>query len=113
MDAILFAALSPLFASRAYPVKLPEGAEYPACTYQYIGNTEEPFVDAGQLIERLRVQLNIYTKDYDQCSALRAQVIEALRGLNEFMEQNFDSNGYEPDTQLFTWLIDMSFRYQP
>lgn len=70
-------------------------------------------MDAGQLIERLRVQLNIYTKDYDQCSALRAQVIDALRGLNEFMEQNFDSNGYEPDTQLFTWLIDMSFRYQP
>lgn len=112
MDAKLFAALSPLFASRVYPVNLPEGATYPACRYQYVGNTEEPFVDAGQLIERFRVQIDIYTKDYDQCSALRRQCIEALRGLNEFMEQNLDSNGYEPDTQLFTWLIDMSFRNQ-
>lgn len=112
MDAKLFAALNVLFGSRVYPVNLPEGTVYPACRYQYVGNTEEPFVDAGQLIERFRVQIDIYTKDYDQCSALRKQAIEALRGMNEFMEQHFDSNGYEPDTQLYTWLIDMSFRDQ-
>ena len=112
MDEKIFAALSGLFDSRVYPVNLPEAATYPACTYLYIGNTEEPFVDAGQLIEGFRVQVDIYSLDYDQCSALRKQVLEALRNMHEFMMQNFDSNGYEPETKLYTWLIDINFRDQ-
>lgn len=110
MDSIIFNALKGLFSNRVYPVKLNENTVYPALVYAYVGNAEEPFVNAGQLIERWRVQFTIYGKDYDQVSVLRNQVMSTLRELNEFIEQAFDVNGYESDTKLFTWVLDMSFR---
>lgn len=110
MDSVIYSALEGLVAGEVHPVRLEEGTPYPAIVYSYVGNTEEPFVDAGQLIERLRVQVDIYTKSYDQCRQLRTQALLALRELEEFMEQNVDSNGYEPDTKLFRWTLDLSFR---
>lgn len=110
MDDLIFPALRVLFNDRVYPAVLPDDPVYPAVVFQYIGNGEEDFVNAGGLIERFRVQFKIYAKEYDQCSALRLPTILALRELNEYVEQFIDVNDYEPETRLHVWILDLAFR---
>lgn len=106
----LYATLRGLVDDRFWPLFLREGTAYPAMTYQHAGNSELPFVNQNQLIENYRIQVRIYALSYTQCANLRGQVIESVRAMNEFMEQNIDFDGYEPDTRLFTWTLDFNFR---
>lgn len=110
MDDLIFPTLQGLFGGRVYPVVLPDSPVYPALVYQYVGNSEEDFVNAGRLIERFRVQFKIYAKEYDQCSGLRLPTLQALRQLDEFIEQFIDLNDYESETRLHVWILDLAFR---
>lgn len=109
----IYTVIAPLLSDRFWPLALEEGTAYPAGHYQHVANTEAPFVDHNQLIQNWRVQITLYmdkAQGYEALHALRDDAIDALRAMPEFVEQNFDSDGYEPDTKLYTWLLDFSFR---
>lgn len=109
----IVAALDPLVGGRVYALVLPDDAAdriFPAIRFSHTAITEEPFVDAGQLIQRYRLTVDIFSKTYDECYALRGQAVSALRQMPEFMEQIIDFDDYEPDTKLFRWVLDFSFR---
>lgn len=102
--------LSPVVAGRVYPIVLPDDVAYPAIVYSHSGITEEPFVDAGQLIQRYAMNVRVYSKSYSEAVAKRGQIVTALRAMPEFIEQEIDFDGFEPDTKLFFWTLNFSFR---
>ena len=106
----IYAVLNGLLPGQVYKRVIEQDAEYPCAVYYYVAVSEEPFVDAGQLIARYRVGVNLYAKESDQVDALFMQVVTALRAMPEFIEQNIAVDGYEPDTATHTWTLDFTFR---
>jgi hypothetical protein len=109
----IVSTLDPLVAGRVYALVLPDDADdriFPCLRFNHTAITEEDFVDAGQLLQRYRLTFDVFSKTYDECWTLRGQVVTALRAMPEFMEQILDFDTYEPDTKLFRWVLDFSFR---
>lgn len=107
---LVYSTLAHLVGGRVYPVTLPDVPVYPALRYSFVSITEEPFVDANQVIQRYRVQVDAYAKTYAQAFALRGEVLSAVRALPEFVEQGVDFDGYEPETKIFRWTVDFVLR---
>jgi hypothetical protein len=110
MQNRVFEVLGPLVGGRAYPLVMQCDAQYPAIVYQFVSITEEPFVDAGQLIQRYRVQVKVYSPSYDEAASKRDEVIAAMRAMPEFMEQVMDFDDYEAEDKLFVWTMDIELR---
>ena len=110
MQSRVFEVLGPLVGGRAYPLVMSDTAQYPAIVWQFVAITEEPFVHAGQLIQRYRVQIKVYSSAYEEAASKRAEVVQAVRAMPEFVAQVMDFDDYEPDDKLFVWTIDMELR---
>lgn len=110
MQNRVFEVLGPLVGGRVYPLLMPCDAQYTSIVYQFVAITEEPFVNAGQLIQRYRVQIKVYAQSYDEAASKRGEVVEAVRAMPEFVAQVVDFDDYEPDDKLFVWTIDVELR---
>lgn len=95
--------------TRTYPLVMPENVTYPAIRYS-VSTAEENFVDSNQLLQRYRVQIDLFAKTYKGTVDLRSQVQAAVRAMPEFIEQSIDIDGYETDTKVFRWTLDYTFR---
>lgn len=106
----IYNAIKPLVGNRVYPSVLPDGVAFPCVRYSFPSIAEEPFVDAGKVILRYRVQIEIFAKTYSEAVSLRGSVQTAVRSTAGFIEQGVDFDDFEPDTKLFRWVMDFSFR---
>lgn len=102
--------LNPIAGGRVYPVVMPDTVTYPAIVYSHSAITEEPFVDAGQLIQRYDMNVRVYCKTFAEAVDKRGEIVSALRAMPEFMEQEIDFDGFETDTKLFFWTLNFAFR---
>lgn len=102
--------ISPIFSGRFYAVTIPDDEAYPCGRYSVISITEEPFVDAGNLLERQVIQIDIFSKKYGEAVNLRRQVQQALRAIPEFIEQGTDFDDYDYESKCFRWVLQYTFR---
>lgn len=67
-----------LFANRIYPDKVPQRAGFPYLTYQVIGTEPTNDKDGASKLDIVRVQLDIYTTNYDTAQTAAESVREVL-----------------------------------
>lgn len=65
--------------SRVYPIELPDKSEYPSLVYRFISSTPSPTFE-GHGTERNRVAVNCWCDIYDDATAMRYAVVQALDG---------------------------------
>jgi len=91
-----------------YPLKLPQGTDYPAITYIVVADIQDQAL-YGNIYEKItRFQVDIWTKSYSEGKSLKELVINKiieLRG-GDISSQDL----YEDDTLLYRQLIDFTIR---
>ena len=73
-------AITAIFSTRTYPMRLPESCSYPALAFQVITTLPEHTHDGlVNPLERM-VQMTVYDTDYKRCAAAGEAIIAALVG---------------------------------
>ncbi len=67
-----------LFANRIYPDKVPQRAGLPYLTYQVVGQEPVNDKDGASKLDVVRVQLDIYTTNYDTAQTAAESTREVL-----------------------------------
>lgn len=106
----IFNTLKSVVSNRVYPMTLPDGAAFPCIRYSFPAITEEPFVNGTTVILRYRVQIEVFCKTYAEALTLRQSIQTAMRAATGFIDQGTDFDDFEPDTKLYRWVLDFSFR---
>lgn len=106
---ILFPILSPLVSERVFPLVAPETADNapPYIIYTPISAVPEQTFDGHTGDEWVRVQIDIYHKDYDAILTLSTTIIQTLNqalGLKVF-----SNNSQSIDDGLFRISLDVEF----
>lgn len=111
LESQVFAALKGLVANRVYPLILPQAQATPitpAIRYLFVsdGVITDICGDDGGETDDVRIQIDVYSVDFDTCRALRQQVIAAMKTfpVPNVREGGFDD--YEPDTKLYRSSLD-------
>lgn len=73
-------AITSLVGTRVYPMTLPQGAVFPAITYQRVGGAPEFSHDGGSDVARARMQLDCWSTTYGDAASLGLAVKQALSG---------------------------------
>jgi len=115
----LYTALAVLVDGRAYPMKLPERAVFPAITYFQVSNTEGNTMDGYDKTIEGRWQISCWAENYGAAKALAEQVKVAIRGfsgsLTQIVKKSYLANEtdlYEPDVGLYHIPVDFFFLTQ-
>jgi len=104
----LYAALKNV-TPNAYPMFLPEDADFPAITYQVIFDGANQSFNEGEVLSRdVRFQIDIFSKSYGESKRLKDLVINEVIGLGGGSISSYDL--YEDELQLHRQLIDIKFR---
>ena len=94
---------------RIYPVKLPEGAIYPAIIYQVIYDGANQAFNSGNYMSRdVRFQIDVFSKSYSEAKTLKEEVINEVIGLNAGDISSQDI--YEDELDLYRQIIDIKIR---
>ena len=115
----LYTALAVLVDGRAYPMKLPERAVFPAITYFQVSNTEGNTMDGYDKTIEGRWQISCWAETYGAAKALAEQVKVAIRAfsgsLTQIVKKSYLANEtdlYEPDVKLYNIPVDFFFLTQ-
>lgn len=106
---ILYPILSPLVDDKVYPLIVPETASNtpPYVVYTPISAVAEQTFDGHSGDEWVRVQTDIYHKDYDKLLTLSATIIQTL---NQALSLKvFSNNSQSIDDGLFRISLDVEF----
>lgn len=76
----IYSLLSSLVSGRCYPLFVPESEKSPPpyIVYNIVSNLPDNALDGITGHEWVRVQIDVYTADYDETLALSAQVVKTL-----------------------------------
>jgi len=94
---------------RVYPIMLPEGATYPAITYQVIYDGANQSFNSGSYMSRdVRFQIDVFSKSYSEAKSLKEQIVEAVIGLNAGSISSQDI--YEDELKAYRQIIDIKIK---
>lgn len=104
----IYSLLADLVDGRCYPLFVPETEKSPPpyIVYSIISNTPDNVLDGITGHEWVRVQIDVYTKNYDDTIALSAQVV---RQLNTIQPSEYGGTTYHHDDGLWRGLIEYEF----
>lgn len=104
----IYSLLADLVAGRCYPLFVPESEKQPPpyIVYSIISNTPDNTLDGITGHEWVRVQVDVYTADYDETIVLSAKVV---RQLNTITPSNYGGTTYLYDDGLYRGLIEYEF----
>jgi hypothetical protein len=109
-DSPEFAAIA---ADRVYPLRIAQGAIFPAVAYQTISNTPTACKEGDSGLDRKRLQLNIYSESYDDQDALAEICRNILSSFSGTIEGvNIASIKYETETDLHDDAAEIYFKAQ-
>ena len=115
----LYTALAVLVDGRAYPMKLPERAVFPAITYFQVSNAEGNTMDGYDKTIEGRWQISCWAETYGAAKALAEQVKVAIRAfsgsITQIVKKSYLANEadlYEPDVKLYNIPVDFFFLTQ-
>lgn len=106
---ILYPILSPLVDDKVYPLIVPELTVNtpPYVVYTPVSAVAEQTFDGHTGDEWVRVQIDIYHKDYDELLTLSATIIQTL---NQALSLKvFSNNSQSIDDGLFRISLDVEF----
>lgn len=108
---IIYTLLKPLVGDRIYPLIVPESQsnESPYIVYQVISSQPQNTLDGTTHHEWVRVQIDIYHKNYDACAQLSHDVVATLDQNIQISIYDGTQQLYENDTRLFRQSIDIEF----
>ncbi|OPH36502.1 DUF3168 domain-containing protein [Moraxella lacunata] len=104
----IYALLSELVAGRCYPLFVPESQTDPPpyIVYNIVSNQPDNTLDGITGHEWVRVQIDVYTKKYDETIKLSAQ---AVRQLDSITPSIYGGTTYLYDDGLYRGLIEYEF----
>lgn len=104
----IYSLLSDLVAGRCYPLFVPESENKPPpyVVYSIISNTPDNVLDGITGHEWVRVQIDVYTKNYDDAIALSAKVVQILDAIKPSI---YGGTTYLYDDGLYRGLIGYEF----
>lgn len=110
------ATIKGLCASRIYPVVLPKSPTFPAITYHDISLVTDPTTEGSGLCA-LRIRFNCWADSYARAKKVQLAVESLFDGFVGVLPDGTEVSSllemvqdlYEPDTQLYNALIEISF----
>lgn len=104
----IFTLLSDLVDGRCYPLFVPENQsnQPPYIVYSIISSLPDNVLDGITGHEWVRVQIDVYTADYDDTIALSAKVVQTL---NTIKPSIYGGATYLYDDELYRGLIEYEF----
>ena len=94
------ANVSGIVSTKIYPLRVPQIKDFPAISYQQIANTPTDQKDAVSGFDRIDVDINLWSKSYDQINTLAGYVRTALD------RQSISSQGLTVNTIVFVREFD-------
>ena len=101
--------LGSLVDKRIYPMIAPENTTTPYIVWQVISAQPQNTLDGTTHHEWVRVQIDIYHKNYDACVQLSHDVVATLDQNIQISIYDGTQQLYENDTRLFRQSIDIEF----
>lgn len=103
------ATVGGLVSTRIYPVILPQNVDYPAISYQRVGNAPRPTLEDGVGLQNPRFQIDAWAESADGARALATAVIAAMSAATS-VDAIFlsDNDIYESDLEIFRVSVDFS-----
>ena len=107
----LYALLGPLVDGRIYPMIATESADQtrPYIIWQIISSQPEVTDDGVTGHEWVRVQIDVYHDDYDECTDLAHKVIGSISDNIHPSEYENSQQSYETESKLFRQSLDVEF----
>lgn len=102
----IYALLADLVGGRVYPLFVPEAVDDSYIVYQIISTQPDNTLDGITGHEWVRVQIDVYTANYDDAIALSAQ---AIKRLNTIQPSVYGGTTYLYDDGLYRGLIEYEF----
>lgn len=104
----IYSLLADLVGGRCYPLFVPEGEinDPPYIVYSIISNLPDNTLDGITGHEWVRVQIDVYTKDYDDTIGLSADVVKRLDSITPSI---YGGTTYLYDDGLYRGLIEYEF----
>lgn len=104
----MYSLLAHLVRGRCYPMFVPEGEKLPPpyIVYSIISNLPDNTLDGITGHEWVRVQIDVYTSDYDSTLELAAKVV---RKLDTIQPSIYGGTTYLHDDGLWRGLIEYEF----
>jgi hypothetical protein len=107
----LYTLLGPLVGNRIYPMIVPETEQNapPYIVWQVISSQSQNTLEGPTGHEWLRVQIDVYDSDYDNCVQLSHDAVKALDNGLQLKIYDGTKQMYESDSKLFRQSIDIEF----
>lgn len=104
----IYGLLADLVGGRCYPLFVPEGEinDPPYIVYSIISNVPDNTLDGIMGHEWVRVQIDVYTADYDDTIALAAKAVNALDSITP---SDYGGTTYLYDDELYRGIIEYEF----
>lgn len=104
----IYSLLADLVDGRCYPLFVPETEKSPPpyIVYSIISNMPDNVLDGITGHEWVRVQIDVYTKNYDDTISLSAQAVQTL---NTIQPSEYGGTTYLSDDGLYRGLIEYEF----
>ena len=111
LEQTIFAALAPLVANRVYASTFPQKPEVPitpAILFTFISDTpiQDICGDDAENTSDTRVQVDVYSTDFDSARALRLQVLAAMAAVTPPTRNEGGFSTYEPELKLHRCSMD-------
>lgn len=105
-----FAAIA---GDRVYPSRIAQGAPLPAVAYLTVSNSPTNCKEGDAGLDRKRVQINIYSEDYDQVDELSEVTRSLLTAFSGTVEGvDIRNITYETETDLHDDAAEVYFKAQ-
>lgn len=112
INAIVRAALDPLFDDRVFPDVAPANTAPPYATYQSVGGVPSATLDGISTTRNCRMQINVWSFDRETSTALMDQAMAALCGdAIKGVPIGEPVSVHEEDTKLYGSRLDISIWY--
>ena len=109
MEEVIFAELSHLVASKVYPMAAPSNTTAPYMVYSRVAVTPEHNISGSASVDLLRMQVDIYAKDYSQVKQLAADARLSLESGAGKATLQSEIDLFEPDLPIYRVSQDYYF----
>lgn len=111
LEQTVFTALSPLVGGRVHAVTIPQEPKTPitpAIVFSFPSDAVTPDIcgDGGDATADTRIQVDVYSTDFDSARALRLQVLAAMALITPPTLWQGGFGSYEPDLKLHRCSMD-------
>jgi len=112
INAIVRAALDPLFDERVFPDVAPANTATPYATYQSVGGEPSVTLDGISTTRNCRMQVNVWAADRETATLTMDQAMSALCGdAIKGVPIGEPVSVHEEDTKLYGSRLDISIWY--